>query len=71
MKQNYEPYLQEITINNKLASSPRTNILNESRLRDEMNDRMDPLVANEGGIEAITLIIFCRIGNRKVHEDSE
>ena len=23
-----------------------------------MNDRMDPLVANEGGIEAITLIIF-------------
>lgn len=33
-------------------------ILNESRLRNQMNDRMDPLVANEGGIEAITLIIF-------------
>ena len=33
-------------------------ILNESRLRNQMNDRMDPLVANEGGMEAITLIIF-------------
>lgn len=71
MKQNlWALYYKKSKTTTNLRTA-QEQILNESRLRNQMNDRMDPLVANEGGIEAITLIIFLWIGNGKVHEDSE
>ena len=58
MKQNlWALYYKKSKTTTNLRTA-QEQILNESRLRNQMNDRMDPLVANEGGIEAITLIIF-------------